>query len=134
MFYITREIKEKIFLQGRSELPNEACGYLAGNENRASLRIALTNVDESPEHFSFDPEEQFAASKKAREAGLRLNAVYHTHPETPARPSEEDIKLAFDKNMVYIIASLIEGKEDIKAFRIQSGEVSPIPLEVTDYE
>ena len=69
----------------------------------------MTNIDNEPDHFSFEPKEQFAAVKDARNQGLSLMAVYHSHPETPARPSQEDLRLLKDPNMIYVIVSLEKG-------------------------
>ncbi len=129
---ISKELVETIFAQGRREAPNEACGYLAGNDATAVRVIALTNVDHSPEHFSLDPQEQFAAVRRLRAEGLALLGVYHTHPETPARPSAEDIRLACDPSAVYVIASLQQGGPDIRAYHIQRGVVTHEALEVAE--
>lgn len=127
---IPQEIVTEIFEQGKDELPNEACGYLAGKDGKVTKRYPMRNVDESPEHFTLDPQEQFAVIKQVRKENLEIVAVYHTHPETPARPSEEDIRLAFDPNIQYVIASLIAEKQEIKSFIIKKGVVTPQTLEV----
>ncbi len=129
---ISREIVEAIFTQGHREAPNEACGYLAGTNGTAAKAVALTNVDHSPEHFSLDPQEQFAAVRQLRAEGLAVLAVYHTHPQTPARPSAEDIRLAYDPSTIYVIASLQPGGPDIRAFRIRQGEVTNETLVVEE--
>jgi proteasome lid subunit RPN8/RPN11 len=54
--------------------------------------------------------------KSARANGQKIIANFHSHPATPARPSEEDIRLAYDPNIVYIIISLAEAEPVIKAF------------------
>jgi anaerobic sulfite reductase subunit C len=128
---ISKEIVETIFAQGRREAPNEACGYLAGNDGTVVKAVALTNVDHSPEHFALDPKEQFAAVRQLRGEGLAIVGVYHTHPETPARPSAEDIRLACDPGTIYVIASLQQGGRDIRAFHIRQGLVTHEALEVT---
>jgi proteasome lid subunit RPN8/RPN11 len=81
-------------------------------------------VDNSPEHFSFDPKEQFAVVKEARNNGLTLMGVYHSHPESPARLSEEDLRLLNDPNMVYFIVSLLTKEGDIKAYKINKTDES----------
>lgn len=124
MISIPREILERIVAHARAELPNEACGYLAGTNGAISLSYQLTNVDHSPEHFSFNPAEQFKTVKDARSKGLEILANYHSHPETPARPSQEDIRLAFDPNILYFIISLAQPEPVIKAFQIADGTVT----------
>ncbi len=116
MFTIPKHIIDKIREQAKEEAPNEACGYLGGTDSTANSCYPLRNVDESPEHFSFDPSEQFKTLKEAREAGENLIAVYHSHPDTPARMSDEDLRLANDTSMLYIIYSLADN--ETKAFRV----------------
>ncbi|MDR1527964.1 MAG: M67 family metallopeptidase, partial [Dysgonamonadaceae bacterium] len=98
MIRISQSIMDGIVAQARKELPDEACGLLIGKGNEAIKQYPLTNIDHSPEHFSFDPKEQFAVLREARSQSLQIIANYHSHPESPARPSEEDIRLAFDPN------------------------------------
>jgi proteasome lid subunit RPN8/RPN11 len=57
-------------------------------------------------------------------------ANYHSHPETPARPSDEDIRLVYDPNISYVIVSLAAGQTDVKSFRIQNGVVEKEEIEV----
>lgn len=115
----------------RREAPIEACGYLAGQGDTVTHYFPMTNVDHSPEHFSFDPKEQFAVIKAARNEGLTLLGNFHSHPETPARPSEEDIRLAYDPDITYVIGSLATAEFTVRAFQIQNGTATPVPLEVT---
>lgn len=102
--------------QAGEEAPNEACGYLSGEEGVVRFRIPMANLDASPEHFSFDPNEQFSALKQSRERSERLIAVYHSHPETPARMSVEDIRLANDPETAYVIYSIADNAT--KAYRV----------------
>jgi len=98
--------------------PIESCGYLGGTNNQATTFYPMTNVDHSPEHFSFDPKEQFAVLKQARSKGETLLAVYHSHPETPARLSAEDIRLFNDPDPVYLIVSLASASPVMKGFKV----------------
>jgi proteasome lid subunit RPN8/RPN11 len=128
------QIEEKILTamleHGRREEPNEACGYLAARDGVVDRLFELTNIDAAPDHYTMDPAEQFAVIRQIREEGLQLAAAYHSHPETPARPSVEDIRLANDPGMVYVIVSLMAGVEPVRAFKIRGDEVVDIPLQV----
>lgn len=130
--HILKSIREQILAHAQRELPIEACGYLAGKDGVVTRIFELTNIDQSNEHFSFDPKEQFNVMRATRSEGLELIANYHSHPETPARPSEEDIKLAYDPTILYFIASLADGSQDLKAFSIKHGEVDHITILVVD--
>ncbi|MDO8662936.1 MAG: M67 family metallopeptidase [Candidatus Omnitrophota bacterium] len=129
---ILKNVLAQIVQHAKKEAPLEACGYLAGLDGVIIKDYPLTNLDKSSEHFSFDPKEQFTAVKDARAQGLEIYAVYHSHPASAARPSQEDIKLAYDPQMLYVIVSLADGKEEIRAFSIRNGEVNLINLEVSN--
>jgi len=131
---IKKSIIGELLNHAKVESPVEACGYLAARDGVIKDFYRLTNVDRSGEHFSFDPKEQFAALKDARAKGLKICAVYHSHPKSPARPSLEDIKLAYDPDMLYVIVSLDAGREDVKAFDIKHRRVEPVELEVVSDE
>jgi proteasome lid subunit RPN8/RPN11 len=130
MLKIKKEVVDRIVAQGRTEAPLEACGYLAEKDGVVCKHFELTNIDKSPVHFSMDPAEQFAAVKECRNQGLKIRAVYHSHPETPARPSDEDIKLAYDPSLSYVIVSLADAEPSIKSFTIQKGVVEHEPLKI----
>jgi proteasome lid subunit RPN8/RPN11 len=127
---ITRQVYEEIAAHAQAEAPIEACGYVGAKGDLAIKSLRLTNADHSPEHFSFDPAEQFATVRTLRKEGLQLSAVYHSHPASPARPSQEDIRLAFDPSINYIIVSLVSPEPDLRAFLIRNGIVTPEPVEV----
>ena len=130
MIIINRKIIEEILTHGLNELPIEACGYLAGKNNRVYKYFPMKNIDNSKAHFSLDPQEQFEVLRQAGTSGFHLLAIYHTHPETPARPSEEDINLAYDSEISYVIASV--QTHDVKSYKIQEGKVIPEKLIIED--
>ncbi|MDR1644314.1 MAG: M67 family metallopeptidase [Tannerellaceae bacterium] len=129
MIKIPEQIIEAILRQAYDELPNEACGLLAGAGDVVCAHYPLTNTDHSPEHFSFDPQEQFLVLRDARSHGWKIIACYHSHPASPARPSVEDIRLAYDPKIGYLIVSLATHPPVIKAFRIIDGRVTEEMLE-----
>ena len=126
---IPKEIVEKIKAQARAEMPLEACGLLSGKEDRIEAIYPMVNIDQSPEHFSLDPAEQLAVIKQARTRRQQILAVYHSHPATPARMSDEDIRLAWDPNVLFIIFSVAEAK--LKAFRVVENQSREETLEIT---
>jgi len=129
MIRIHRDIVDEIVRHAERDAPLEACGYLASDGEAYVGVVPMRNADQSPEHFSFDPAEQFAAVKRAREKGWRLSAVYHSHPASPARLSAEDLRLANDPDAVYLVYSILEGK--LKAFSVDRGKnAAEISIEV----
>ena len=130
MLEIPKQIVNDLFDHAKNGLPEEVCGYLAGTGREVIQQFRLTNIDHSNEHFSFDPAEQFKVVREVRKAGLEILANYHSHPETHARPSEEDIRLAFDPDISYVIVSLADKLPDIKSFRIKDGKVEKEEIRV----
>lgn len=114
---------EKIVAHAKKELPNEACGLIGGTINGDSKKIKkvylLTNIDHSNEHFSLDPKEQLAAIKDMRQNGLVPLGNWHSHPESPSRPSDEDKRLAYDSKASYMILSLMDRQNPVlNSFKI----------------
>lgn len=137
MIKISRSDYEKILAHAKAELPNEACGLIAGevagNEKIIRKVYLLTNIDHSNEHFSLDPKEQLAAIKDMRANGLSPLGNWHSHPESPSRPSEEDKRLAYDSKASYLILSLMEiDKPVLNSFRISGGSAETERLEIVD--
>ena len=127
---IPNNIFEQMVAQAEKTVPAEACGYLAGRNGVTEKLYEMTNADNSPRHFTMVPEEQFAAAKKMRAEALEMLAVYHSHPTTPARPSQEDIKLAVMPGATYVILSLAQEKPCAKAFKIEQGAVTEVPVTI----
>ncbi|MGN0642907.1 MAG: M67 family metallopeptidase [Huintestinicola sp.] len=103
---------EKMLSHAEKELPNEACGLIGGTLEDGGKIVRevylLTNTDKSNEHFTLDPKEQLAAIKDMRSKGLVPLGNWHSHPESPSRPSEEDKRLAHDSKASYMILSLMD--------------------------
>ena len=127
MIKLSKADYNKIIAHAESELPNEACGLIAGNidgENKEIKKVYfLTNTDHSNEHFSLDPREQLAAVKDMRKNGLVPLGNWHSHPESPSRPSDEDKRLAYDGKASYMILSLMDRESPVlNSFRISSSQ------------
>ncbi|SDB17494.1 M67 family metallopeptidase [Eubacterium oxidoreducens] len=127
---ITRDDYNKILEYARQELPNEACGLIAGTDGDDGVRriekvYLLTNIDHSNEHFSIDPKEHIQSIKDMRSNGLKPLGNWHSHPESPSRPSEEDKRLAYDKDASYMILSLMDDNNPVlNSFHVEEGIVT----------
>ncbi len=131
MIRIPAAIHDDLIAHAKEGFPLEVCGILGGTGDTVSVIYRMTNTDASNEHFMMEPKEQFSVVKDLRAKGLAMLAIYHSHPESPARPSEEDIKLALTPDVSYVIVSLADAElPDIKSYKISSGKVEPETLEV----
>lgn len=120
---IKKEDYELILKHCTEGMPEESCGLIAGrkegSDNIIEKVYLLTNEDHSNEHFTMNPREQLAAVKDARAGNLKMLGNFHSHPESPSRPSEEDKKLAYDPGAIYMILSLMEpGEPILRGFHI----------------
>ena len=135
MLTIPTAIYNAVIKHAEAGAPIETCGYFSGKEGVVYTFIPMTNRDNQPDHFSFDPSEQFQAVKQARATGEDLMVVYHSHPVTPARLSEEDLRLFNDPKMIYVIVSLMDSIPKMSAFRIQKSEkevlIESIPIHLS---
>ena len=130
MLKIKKDVYDEMITHAKEGFPLEVCGYLGEKDGIVSRICKMRNTDESNEHFTFDPSEQFEVVKEFRRSGYKAAVVYHSHPETPSRPSEEDIRLAYDPNVSYIIVSLAEKTQVVKSFKIENMSVATEEIEV----
>ena len=131
------EIPQKIFsemlAQARSQAPIESCGILGGRDHRVLDLYKMTNSDQSSDHFTMAPEEQFAVAKEMRGKDQEMLAIYHSHPASPARPSAEDIRLAFTPGVIYVIVSLQEpANPQIRGFTIYGDVVAESAVKIVE--
>lgn len=120
---IPKNIIDELIAQAKKDAPLESCGYLLGKDDVVTENYWMENIDHSSEHFSFAPKDQFAALRYAREHGLKILANWHSHPASPSRPSQEDLRLANDPTIRYAILSLLDGEPKLNSFKILNGEV-----------
>ena len=130
---IPANIFEQMVAQAKALAPIEACGILAGSDSKVEKLYKMTNVENSNSHFMMEPKEQFTVVKDIRSAGLEMLAIYHSHPETPARPSAEDIRLALTPDVIYLIVSLQDAKTPVvKGLLIEDGTVTEVPVKIME--
>lgn len=127
MIVLAEEHYRDILAHSLNTLPIEACGLLGGvveGELKIVKKVyGLINTDQSPEHFAMDPREQFAVIKDLRKHGWTMLGNFHSHPASPARPSEEDKRLAYDREASYLILSLLDIYNPVlKSFKITDTE------------
>ena len=137
MIKISKGDYKRIVDYAVSELPDEACGLVAGRINGNDKYIEkvylLTNIDHSNEHFSLDPREQLEAIKDMRNLGYTPLGNWHSHPESPSRPSEEDKRLAYDKNASYLILSLMDRDNPVlNSFHIEGADAGKEELVIEE--
>lgn len=114
-----------ILAHARAEAPAEACGVLAGLQGRIRRVYRLRNVAETPlTRFLADPSQQLNAFEDMERRGLHLLGSYHSHPASPAYPSETDVSMAYYPGTRHVIVSLLGRRPTFRCFSIDKGAVT----------
>ena len=126
---MTREQWEALVAHARDEAPNECCGYLRVRDGRVEEVTRARNMRNSRYGYEFDGPTLFAVNELDDE-GWEVG-VYHSHPRSPAEPSQTDINLANYPHWRYLIVSLEDPERPaVRAWRIADGRVREEPIEV----
>lgn len=125
MIYLEKKQFSRMIEHCQKEYPKEACGILAGKDERVSTVYKMVNTSEKPEICYFmQPEEQLKVFKEMRRLGVEMLGIYHSHSETSAYPSKRDCEMAFYPEASYVIISLQDcGKPDVRAFKIMENKI-----------
>lgn len=125
-----RHLWERLLLDVESRIPEEACGLLAGLGSKVLEIIPIENIYHSPHRYRMNPEAQLSAFQYLEEQGWEMLAIYHSHPEGPAQPSNTDIEEAYYPEAVYIILSPDDGNFSPRGYIIIEGAVQEIPIRI----
>lgn len=125
---IAPELLDELVEHARSELPNESCGIVGVVDGQAVAFYPARNRFESPLRFEIHPDDLLRISQETDSAGQEM-AVFHSHPNSEASPSQTDINLAgWWPGLIWVICSLAEDDPVVRAFDIQGTSVSEIEL------
>jgi len=116
-------------LRGRARqgYPHEVCGLLIGEPRpddagcdvvRATSARNL-RVDRARDRYELDPADQLAAEQAARREGHSVVGVWHSHPDHPARPSERDRAVAWERWSYVIVSVDAAGACEIRSWRLR---------------
>jgi proteasome lid subunit RPN8/RPN11 len=120
---------EAIVAHAREEAPNECCGYVRAREGRVEEVFRARNLRASRYGYELDSRSLLAANE-LDDQGFEV-AIYHSHPRSPAEPSQTDINLAHYPHWTYLIVSLDgEAGARVRAWRIEDGRVEEEELSV----
>jgi [CysO sulfur-carrier protein]-S-L-cysteine hydrolase len=119
---------QQLVEHAREESPNECCGYLRARDGAVKEVIRAENVRRSPYGYELDPRSLLAANELDDE-GFAVG-IYHSHPRSPAEPSQTDINLAHYPHWTHLIVSLEHDEPEVRAWRIEDGRVEEEELVV----
>ncbi len=128
MITITRDIKEKMLQHARNVLPYEACGVISGSADRGPLQFyPARNELQSTTRYHIDPHDLYRIIMDIENQGHEIWGIFHSHPASPAYPSETDLKQSYYPDAYYLIASFSDArKPELRAFKIADIQVEEV--------
>jgi proteasome lid subunit RPN8/RPN11 len=120
---VPEPVREELRAHAREEAPNECCGLIVFRDGVAERYIRGRNLLESPYRYELeiDPEIWFL-----EDDGYEL-AVFHSHPETEAKPSRTDQELSgLGGGRTFLIYGV--KLDELRAWRITRDSVEELEL------
>ncbi len=102
--------------QAENAYPNECCGLLVGRQETPPL-WRITALHPSPnlatqprKRFEVDPALRLSLQKQTRAGPDQVIGLYHSHPDSPAQPSEADLAMAWEPALLWLITAVADGQ------------------------
>jgi desampylase len=119
---IDRAVRDAVVAHAREVAPHECCGLLLGRDGHVADAMRARNIAADPStQFLIDPEDHFAARRAARRRGLDVVGFYHSHPSSPAEPSERDRAEFTYAGHLYLIVSPRTEPAEVSLFQFEAG-------------
>jgi proteasome lid subunit RPN8/RPN11 len=122
------EVLAAAIAHARDASPAECCGILLGRDNEIVEAVRVRNLADSPTRYLLDPAGHLAAQRDGRARGVDVLGFYHSHPHSPAVPSETDIAEAAYPGYLYLIVSLEQGRPEARLFRWDGSRFDAVVL------
>ena len=124
---ILSQSDKKILIEhAENEKPNESCAILFGKDNLVSEVFLTKNIEESSVNFTISNEQLIEGYNIAEGKKVEVIAIFHSHHNSDAYPSNTDKKFMHSNPVVWIIYSGIN--KDFKAYFLES-DIIQIPIE-----
>jgi proteasome lid subunit RPN8/RPN11 len=125
------EIRDELIAHAREDAPNECCGMIAARDGRFTAHYRARNEFESPLRFQIDSRDQIRITNEIEARGDDIGAIFHSHPDSEARPSQTDVNLArWWPGVLWVICSLAADEPVLRAFSIDGSAVEEVKLRV----
>jgi len=127
MVRLPAALYERMLAHLYSLYPEEACGLIGGRDGLAERLYHVENILHSPVAYEMEPLQQIRAILAIEAEGMDLLAIYHSHPDGPARPSPSDVAQAYYPEQAQLIVSLADrARPSLRAFLIADGNIREI--------
>lgn len=108
--------------------PEECCGLLLGtfgDEGRKVVQdlLPISNAREAEarrNRFLIGPVEMLRGERHARDRGLDIVGIYHSHPDVPAVPSQFDLDHAWPVYSYIIVSVSAAGASELLSWELRA--------------
>ena len=130
--YMKKSVLNTMINHCQQEVPYEACGLLSGIREKNETLWKMRNIERTPTSFSMNVKQMSKVFKWMKKQGEEWTGIYHSHPTAPPIPSRNDIVNVHYPEVAYFIVSLTFGKPNVKCYRINNTQVTPLKIIVLD--
>ena len=120
MISIAEKLLSEIREHGVSDYPYECCGLLLGRYSAEGKFVTetypISNAREESakrNRFLIEPKELLRGEQYARSRDLEVVGFYHSHPESPAVPSQYDLEHAWPTYSYIIVSTRADHAGDL---------------------
>lgn len=113
-----------------STAPEECCGLAAGKSGLISAVAAVENVLHSNTEFRMEAGSQIREMVRIEKMGLKMLAIYHSHPLGPELPSKMDIDRFMYPESYSIILFPGDGEWSAKGFKMFKKSATEIAISI----
>lgn len=137
MLTIPSDLVDAVVMQARNDHPIETCGVIAGTvgSDRPIRLIPMHNIAQSTTFFQFDPQQQLRVWNEMEANNEEPIVLYHSHTQSKAYPSREDVMYASEPQAHYLIISTdARYGGELRSFRIVDGKVTEETIEMAQHD
>ena len=116
MIGLPRPLLRRIRAAAEEAYPAECCGLLVGRRDGQG-GVEVTAIEPSPnvaasgnDRFEVDPRVRLDVMRALEGGPEDIIGHYHSHPDHPAEPSARDLEMAFEPDLVWVIAAVDKGR------------------------
>jgi proteasome lid subunit RPN8/RPN11 len=128
MIHLAENQRNEIAAHGERDYPYECCGLLlgsfaAGGVKAISEIYPISNAREEQakrNRFLIRPEELMRGERYAEIRGLDVVGFYHSHPDHPAVPSQNDLEHAWPLYSYIVISVSVGAAQDLRSWEMES--------------
>lgn len=127
---LPRALINQLMAHAQRASGREVCGFIASHAGNAIKTYPVANIAIPAEkRFQMEPTAQIRAIQQMREQGEEIFAIYHSHPTSPAAPSQADLdEFNYPEAYSLIISLENQGVLEIRGFRITQGQAKEITI------